>query len=119
MNFTANQCGYCGDSMRISQLTCAECGLSHGGEFHTPRLYRLASDEQQFAELFILASGSLKKMAGLLGVSYPTVRSRLDKLIEKLQLEKLRDDSLKNTILADIEAGQITAKHGMRLIDAL
>ena len=119
MSFSANQCGYCGDSMRISQLSCSECGLSHGGEFHTPRLYRLAREEQQFSELFILASGSLKEMARILGVSYPTVRSRLDRLIDKLTLEQQRDEQQKNKILADIETGKINAKQGMRLIEAI
>jgi len=117
MTFSANQCGYCGDSMRISKLTCSQCGLSHGGDFHTPRLVRLTREEQQFAELFILASGSLKEMARILGVSYPTVRGRLDRLIGQLAQEQEKDEQQKNKILADIEAGRISAKQGMRLIE--
>jgi len=114
-----HKCSYCGGGIRISKLTCEECGLSLGGDFYTPRLYRLASEEQRFVELFVLASGSLKQMAELLGVSYPTVRNRLDKLIDKLKDEQRKDEQRKKRILEDIEAGRISAKHGMRMIDAI
>ena len=119
MPFVANQCSYCGSGMRITRLTCGECGLSHGGDFHTPRLYRLDAEDQRFVELFVLASGSLKRMAELLEVSYPTVRNRLDKLIGNLENEKTQDDKRKQMILEDIEAGRIPAKAGMRMIDAI
>lgn len=105
--------------MRITRLTCDECGLAHAGDFFTPRLYRLGPEEQRFVELFVLASGSLKQMAALLGVSYPTVRGRLDKLIEHLEGEKRADERRKQKILDDIDAGRISAKYGMRMIDAI
>jgi hypothetical protein len=114
-----NRCSYCGEGMRITKLTCEACGLSHEGDFFTPRLARLEPDEQRFVELFVLASGSLKQMAELQGVSYPTVRGRLDRLIEKLRLEQQRDDSRKQKILQDIEAGRIAPKQGMRMIEAI
>ena len=119
MPFVHNQCSYCGSGMHITRLTCGECGLTHGGDFYTPRLYRLDAEEQRFAELFILASGSLKRMAELTEVSYPTVRNRLDLLISKLEEEKRQDDKRKLMILEDIEAGRIPAKQGMRMIDAI
>lgn len=119
MPFSQNQCSYCGSGMRITMLTCGECGLSHGGDFYTPRLYRLDPEDQRFIELFVLASGSLKQMAELLEVSYPTVRSRLDKLIEKLKEISQQDEQRKQKVLQEIEAGRISAKQGMRMIDAI
>ncbi|MGB5177329.1 MAG: DUF2089 family protein [Gammaproteobacteria bacterium] len=119
MPFKHNRCSYCDSDMYITRLTCSECGLSHGGDFHTPRLYRLDAEDQRFIELFVLASGSLKRMAELLEVSYPTVRSRLDTLIGKLENEKQQDEKHKEKILEDIETGRIPAKQGMRMIDAL
>ncbi len=113
------RCSYCGASMRITKLTCEDCGLSHAGEFYTPRLYRLEREDQRFIELFVLASGSLKQMSAHLGVSYPTVRSRLDRLIERLEEEQRADESRKQKILEDIEAGHLSVNQGMRLIDAI
>lgn len=105
--------------MRITKVTCEACGLAHEGEFFTPRLYRLGPEEQRFVELFVLASGSLKLMAELLGVSYPTVRSRLDRLIGTLRQEQDRDERRKQKILQDIEEGRIAPKQGMRIIEAI
>ncbi|MGH7487685.1 MAG: DUF2089 family protein [bacterium] len=53
--------------------------------FPSPRLARLPLEHQRFIELFILASGNLKSIAEQAGVSYPTVRSRLDRIIDTLQ----------------------------------
>jgi hypothetical protein len=50
-----------------------------------PVLAQLSKEDQEFALQFILFSGSLKDMANKMGVSYPTVRNRLDDLIEKLK----------------------------------
>ena len=116
---SSNHCSYCDASMRISKLTCEECGLGHEGDFFTPRLYRLEPEEQQFVELFVVASGSLKQMAAVLGVSYPTVRNRLDRVIETLKAEQHVDEARKETILKDIEAGRIRPKHGMRMIEVI
>lgn len=114
-----NRCSYCGDGMRISKVTCTACGLSHEGDFFTPRLYRLAPEEQHFVELFVLASGSLKQTAEQLGISYPTVRARLDRLIDMLRREQRADEERRERILRDIEAGRIPPRQGMRMIEAI
>lgn len=54
------------------------------GDFPLPPMCRLGGEDQQFVLAFVLRSGSLKEMARLYGVSYPTVRNRLDGLIERL-----------------------------------
>ena len=54
------------------------------GDYPLPALSRLGDEDQQFALAFILGSGSLKEMAKRYGVSYPTVRNRLDDLIARL-----------------------------------
>ncbi len=105
--------------MRISKLICRDCELALEGEFPTPRLYRLDADEQHFVELLVLSSGSLKEMAKLLGISYPTVRSRLDRLIGRLKAEQAKDEVFKQGILEEIEAGRIPAKKGLRMIENL
>lgn len=48
----------------------------------------LEDEDAAFIKKFVLASGSLKEMAGLYGVSYPTVRLRLDRLIQKIRLSE-------------------------------
>ena len=51
-------------------------------------LENLEEEEWEFIRKFILSSGSLKEMAGIYGVTYPTMRLRLDRLIEKIRLQE-------------------------------
>ncbi len=69
----------------MKRLRCEACETEVEGLFALPALASLGPDDQEFIVEFIKASGSLKEMAVLLGVSYPTVRNRLDEVIEKLK----------------------------------
>ncbi len=79
------QCPSCGGELAVTGLTCTDCDTGVSGQFHLPALVRLPAPDQAFISDFIHASGSLKAMAGKLGVSYPTVRNRLDDIIQRLQ----------------------------------
>ncbi len=70
-------------------------------------------------EALILAGGNLKELALSLGVSYPTVRKRVDDLIEELQTLRAEDERKIDDILRSIEAGTIPAAKGTRLIKEL
>ena len=71
--------------MTVSRMTCHGCGISVDAAFPTPRLGNLPTEHQRFIEIFVLAGGNLKQIAEQAGVSYPTVRSRLDKVIDSLR----------------------------------
>jgi hypothetical protein len=64
--------------MQVTGMSCASCGVAIEADFPAPRLARLPVEHQRFIEMFVLASGNLKAIAEQAGVSYPTVRSRLD-----------------------------------------
>jgi len=81
-------CPSCSNGLNVSQLTCPSCSTQVSGMFSLPALVRLPEDDQAFILQFFLASGSLKEMASQLGISYPTVRNRLDDLIAKLKIIK-------------------------------
>ena len=73
--------------MAVTQMTCCACSLAIHADFPAAPLANLPVEQQRFIELFVLAGGSLKKLAAQADVSYPTVRSRLDKVIETLRKE--------------------------------
>lgn len=81
------RCPYCGADLAVTRMSCRSCKVSIEAEFPPSRLARLPLEHQRFIELFLLADGSLKEIAERAGVSYPTVRSRLDKVIEALRRE--------------------------------
>jgi hypothetical protein len=68
-------------------MACSRCGVAIEGQFPPARLGNLPSEHQRFIEMFILASGNLKVIAKETAVSYPTVRSRLNKVIDSLRAE--------------------------------
>jgi hypothetical protein len=69
----------------VKRLRCDKCETEVEGLYPLPVLVGLPPEEQEFILEFIKASGSLKEMAAILKVSYPTVRNRLDEIIEKLK----------------------------------
>ena len=58
-------------------------------------VFNLEDEEQEFIKQFIFASGSLKELVRYYGVSYPTVRLRIDRLIEKIALNDTKRIPLK------------------------
>ncbi len=78
-------CPSCGGKLSVKHLHCDKCETGVEGLYPLPVLAGLAQEDQEFILEFIKASGSLKEMASKLDVSYPTVRNRLDEIIEKLK----------------------------------
>jgi len=79
------QCPSCGRKLTVRRLSCQGCGTQVEGTYELPALARLSKDDQEFILQFVSASGSLKEMATLMNVSYPTIRNRLDGIIENLK----------------------------------
>ena len=92
-------CPSCNSQLNVKSLICEQCQTEIQGQYELPTLARLSVDDQSFILEFIKASGSLKQMAGLLRLSYPTVRNRLDEIIERIKLaEKSKEDNRKENL---------------------
>lgn len=78
-------CPSCAGPLGVKRLWCNACRTEVEGYYDLPNLATLDQEDQEFVEQFVTSSGSLKEMARLLGVSYPTVRNRLDEIIERLK----------------------------------
>ena len=77
-------CPCCGGELHVRSLCCTACETTVSGDYRLPPFRRLTPDEQAFLLEFVSCSGSLKELAARCGLSYPTLRNRLDDLIEKL-----------------------------------
>lgn len=113
------ECPYCQKAMTVSRMTCHACEVAVEAAFPTARLANLPTEHQRFIEIFVLASGSLKEIAEQTGVSYPTVRSRLDKVIAALREEIGRTQQTKGTILDAVSEGKLSAEQAAKLIKAI
>ena len=78
-------CPACGSVLRVRSMYCHSCDTQIVGDYMLPPLMRLTEEEQRFVADFVMCSGSLKEMAARMGVSYPSVRNRLDEIIGELR----------------------------------
>ncbi len=79
-------CPVCQGELMISRLHCRSCGTALEGEFGVGRFGRLSREQLSLLESFLRSRGNLKEMERELGISYPTVRSRVDALVRALGL---------------------------------
>lgn len=78
-------CPSCSAELHIRSMRCPACDTVVSGDYALPALLRLPVAEQRFVLDFVLSSGSLKEMARKLGLSYPTVRNKLDDIIARIE----------------------------------
>lgn len=78
-------CPSCGQTLKVTRLKCGACDTIVEGEFDLSVLTRLSKEEQLFVLMFVKTSGNLKDMAKHYGISYPTVRNRLDAVIDTIK----------------------------------
>jgi hypothetical protein len=79
-------CPVCAGELAISRLHCRTCGTTLEGEFGVGRFGRLSREQMALLESFLRSRGNLKEMERALGISYPTVRARVEALVQALGL---------------------------------
>ena len=94
-------CPVCQGELTVTRLHCRSCGTALEGEFGVGRFGRLEREQLTFLESFLRSRGNLKEMERELGISYPTVRSRLEVLLRALGLG---DGSAAHVLDEDTEA---------------
>ena len=86
-------CPVCAGELTIARLHCRNCGTALEGEFGVGRFGRLDRDQMSLLESFLRSHGNLKEMERELGISYPTVRGRVDGLVRALRLSDAPPDA--------------------------
>ena len=84
-------CPACNRQLKVKSLVCEQCETEVQGRYELPPLAGLCPDDQAFILDFLKASGSLKEMEKLLRLSYPTIRNRLDEIIERIKFAEKPD----------------------------
>lgn len=110
-----NACPACGGTLFVSELKCPDCDTAIRGEFHVSPLGNLTEEQLGFIKTFVLSRGNIKEVESQLGISYPTVRNKLDDAIKALsQQGPLRMAPAE--ILDALEAGKITAEQAAEML---
>jgi len=105
-----------GEPIIIERVRVPEMGIAIEGEFELPPLARLSADDQVFAAAFVRCHGSIKQMEQFFGISYPTVKNRLNRIAEQLDFVKIESAPAKNEILEQLEKGEISADQAVEML---
>jgi len=97
----------------IERVRLADSGIAIEGAFELPPLARLPAEDQVFIMAFVRSDGSIKEMEHAFGVSYPTVKSRLNRIAGQLQMVENVTTSPKEDAIATLERGEITAQEAI------
>ena len=112
-------CPACGSALEVAELHCASCGTTVRGSFPLDRFAALPPEEEAFLLVFLAARGNLKEVQERLDISYPTVRSRLDRLLLALGLTEEERTPRRPTVselLDKLEAGEMTADEVLKTV---
>jgi hypothetical protein len=97
-------CPVCSSELAVTRLHCGSCGTTLEGDFSVGRFGRLNRDQLALLESFLRSRGNLREMERELGISYPTVRSRVEALVRALGFGERADAE----DLDDTQAGPAT-----------
>jgi len=114
------ECPVCHDNLLVTRLLCRNCGTSLEGRFSMERLFQLTPDQLHFVEVFLRCEGKINCVQEELGLSYPTVRSRLDEVVRALGYgaDEGREagDEQRREILEQLARQEISSEEAFRIL---
>ena len=119
----SNDCPICHSPVRVIRYHCDSCGTTVEGSFEPVKdpFSRLSDDQRHFMLTFVRSEGRLNRMEEILGISYPTLKNRLNELITVLGFQaelfhKKPNATERQAILDDLEAGRIDSDQALRYL---
>lgn len=114
-----HNCPVCQKPLHVTRLHCPACHTTIEGDFQLERLLSLTAEQRNFVFSFLRNRGNIREMEKELGISYPTVRARLDQVITALGIEPAPASDAKPTrkeILEMLSRGELTQDQAMEMM---
>jgi hypothetical protein len=108
-----------GASLVIERVRIPEKQIAVEGQFTLPELARLALEDQIFVTAFLRSHGSIKEMEQVFGVSYPTIKARLNRIAGQLEFIDTNPSPSRAEVLERLKTGEINAEEAIRALEAL
>lgn len=112
-----------GSPLVVERVRLAGKDIAIEGHFELPQLARLSSEDQVFVTAFVRCHGSIKEMEQIFGVSYPTIKSRLNRIAQSLEFVETdvapTRAEVREAIMDRLKAGEISAADAIRELEAL
>ena len=99
-----------GKAFVIERVRLPESDIAIEGAFELPQLLRLSGEDQIFVAAFLRSHGSIKEMEQVFGVSYPTVKARLNRIASTLEFVDIDPQPLRSEVLERLSRGEISAE---------
>jgi hypothetical protein len=107
-----------GQPMVIERVRLTEKDIAIEGCFELPQLARVNQEDQVFITAFVRCHGSIKEMEQIFGVSYPTIKSRLNRIAASLEFVETDPAPPRREILDRLDRGEIGAEDAIRELEA-
>jgi hypothetical protein len=108
-----------GQPLLVERVRLAEKGIAIEGSFELPQLARLSVEDQVFVAAFVRSHGSIKEMERIFGISYPTVKSRLNRISASLEFVETNPSPSRAEVLDRLKRGEISAQEAIGEMEAL
>jgi|SRR5579871_1066951 len=102
-----------GSPLIVERVRIADRDIAIEGAFELPQLARLALEDQIFIAAFVKSHGSIKEMEQVFGVSYPTIKARLNRIAAALQFVDTNPTPSRSEVLDRLARGEITASEAI------
>lgn len=109
------KCPVCNTDLNVREFHCPECDITVKGEFQQSDLASLTLSQQEFVKIFLLCQGNIREVEKRLGISYPTVKSRLSEIVAILGSRSDREREMYE-LLDEIEQGRISVEEAVKTI---
>ena len=93
----------------VERVRLVDSDIAIEGGFELPPLARLSADDQVFVMAFVRANGSIKEMEQVFGISYPTVKNRLNRIAAQIPFVETAPAASQSDVLLRLEQGEISA----------
>jgi hypothetical protein len=108
-----------GQPVVVERVRLANKDIFIEGSFELPQLARLSLEDQVFIAAFVRTHGSIKEMEKVFGVSYPTIKSRLNRVAQMLEFVEIDPVPSRAEVLERLKRGEIGAQDAIREMEAL
>ena len=110
-----------GGPLEVERVRCTDTGIAIEGAFELPALARLSAEDQAFVALFVRCHGSIKQMEKFFGVSYPTIKNRLNRISSVLPFveEAPPPPASADDVISEIERGELSVDEALRRLHSL
>jgi len=108
-----------GSTLVVERVRIQEKQIAVEGQFTLPQLAQLSLEDQVFVVAFLRSHGSIKEMEQTFGVSYPTIKARLNRISNQLEFVETNPSPSRSEVLDRLSSGDISAAEAIRALEAL